>query len=280
MAGLSRDVGDRVVEGFLAPSDTAAMVTATATAQPLITLAQVGLRFGAVLAVADVSMALRAGERVALLGPSGCGKSSVLRLMSGLLPPSSGHVTPSPLPAVAAVFQQATLMPWASVIDNVALPLRLAGTAAAKARASAASMIDRVGLQAFAHAYPHELSGGMQMRAALARALVTDPALLLLDEPFGALDEITRVQLGRELLAWCAARPGLATLLVTHSVFEAVALADRVLVMSPRPGRIVAELPVAPRRGPGEWTQQDAYFGVVRDAQAALALAMAEAATP
>jgi NitT/TauT family transport system ATP-binding protein len=249
---------------------------------PVAALVGVGLRFATgVQALNGVSLTLQPGERVALLGPSGCGKSSVLRVLAGLLAPTSGQVLPPQPPPLGCVFQQATLLPWATVLDNVALPLRLQGRSASQAQAQARPLIERVGLAGFAAALPHELSGGMQMRAALARALVTDPALLLLDEPFGALDEITREQLGRELLAWCAARPALAVLLVTHSVFEAVALADRVLVMSPRPGRIVATLDVASTRlahPSGAWPQQDAYFALVRQVQAALAQAMEPAA--
>ncbi|MBB5205156.1 NitT/TauT family transport system ATP-binding protein [Inhella inkyongensis] len=232
------------------------------------------LRFGALPVLEGFSMDLAAGERVALLGPSGCGKSSVLRLVGGLLAPSGGRIAGLPL-RTASVFQQATLMPWATVRDNVALPLRLAGQTAATARAQAAGLLQRVGLQGFADALPHTLSGGMQMRAALARAWVTDPELLLLDEPFGALDEQSREQLGQELLSWCAARPALACILVTHSVFEAVALADRVLVLSPRPARVLLEIDVRAIRElahqqAANWTEQDAYFALVRQAQQAL----------
>jgi NitT/TauT family transport system ATP-binding protein len=136
----------------------------------------------------------------------------------------------------------------------------------------------RVGLAGFERAHPHELSGGMQMRAALARAMVTEPEALLLDEPFGALDEITRERLGQELLARCAEQPALAVVLVTHSVFEAVSLADRIVILSPRPGRVLAELDVAGQRPPSGWAQSDAYFGLVRQAQEALARGMRQEA--
>jgi NitT/TauT family transport system ATP-binding protein len=240
----------------------------------LARLQGVGLRFeGGTQALAGLSLTLQAGERLALLGPSGCGKSSVLRLLAGLLATSEGRVEVAS-ERRALVFQQATLMPWASVLDNVALPLRLAGRPQAEAQAAASAQLAAVGLQGFERALPHELSGGMAMRAALARALVTAPELLLLDEPFGALDEISREQLGRQLLTLHAASPGMGLLLVTHSVFEAVALADRMLVMSARPGRVVAEIAVAAQRaaaGSADWAQQDAYFQLVRQAQLALA---------
>lgn len=241
----------------------------------LASLAGVDLRFaGGLQALQGLSLTLHAGERVALLGPSGCGKSSVLRLLAGLLEPTAGQVETA-TERCALVFQQATLMPWASVLDNVALPLRLQGRSAPDARAAAAAQLAAVGLQDFQQALPHELSGGMAMRAALARALVTAPDLLLLDEPFGALDEISREQLGAQLLALHAKQSRMGMLLVTHSVFEAVALADRVLVMSPRPGRVLAELDVASSRTPDHWTQQDAYFQLVRQAQTALAQGLA-----
>lgn len=245
-------------------------------------LSGVDLRFGGgTLALHQLGLTLHAGERLALLGPSGCGKSSALRLVAGLLRPTQGDVTVAPGQQTACVFQQATLMPWANGVDNVALPLRLAGVAKAAARTAAHAALDHVGLPAdAAAALPHELSGGMAMRVALARALVTAPTLLLLDEPFGALDEISREQLGRQLLVLHAAQPGMALLLVTHSVFEAVALADRVLVMSPRPGRVVAELDIAARRSAHDWTQQDAYFDLVRDAQRALAQGLGASAAP
>jgi NitT/TauT family transport system ATP-binding protein len=237
----------------------------------MLTLTDVGLRFASgTQALQGLNLALKAGERVALLGPSGCGKSSVLRLLGGLLQPSSGSLQMPAGLRLGSVFQQATLLPWATVLDNIALPLRLQGQSRQKARAHAEPLLARVGLQGFGKALPHELSGGMQMRAALARALVQEPDLLLLDEPFGALDEITREQLGRELLQWHAARPQLALLLVTHSVFEAVALADRVLVMGPRPGRVIGELVLPTERG-ADWSTQDSYFALVRDAQRLLA---------
>lgn len=234
--------------------------------EPLIDVQTLGLRFGAVQALHDCSLLLRPGERVALLGPSGCGKSSVLRLLAGLLQPSSGQLRRRDGLKLGCVFQQPRLLPWASVQDNVALPLRLAG----QPLDAVTPLLAQVGLQGFERALPHALSGGMQMRAALARALVTTPELLLLDEPFAALDDITRQRLGAALLDWQAARPGLALLLVTHNVFEAVALADRVLVMSARPGRVILEIDVKAQRSASDWPLQDAYFALVREARLAL----------
>ncbi|MFL6663338.1 MAG: ABC transporter ATP-binding protein [Rhizobacter sp.] len=214
---------------------------------PLISLDRVDKRFAnGVQALQGVQLTVDSGEFVALVGPSGCGKSTVLRLVAGLDRPSGG-VLASPGAAggadTAFVFQEPTLMPWATVFDNVWLPLRLAGVARAAAAERIGGVLDTVGLRDFARAYPAELSGGMKMRASIARALVTRPRVLLMDEPFAALDEITRGQLNDDLLRWWQAER-LTTLFVTHSVFEAVFLAQRVLVMSPRPGRIVAEVRV------------------------------------
>jgi NitT/TauT family transport system ATP-binding protein len=214
---------------------------------PVIALEHVEKRFASgLLALNDVSLQVDDGEFVALLGPSGCGKSTVLRLAAGLEPASAGRVhSPAVSAPVAAdtayVFQDATLMPWASVFDNVWLPLRLAGVPRAQAAARIAAALQAVGLAEFAQAFPAELSGGMKMRASIARALVTQPRVLLMDEPFAALDEFTRQKLNDDLLHWWRARP-LALLFVTHSVFEAVFLSQRVLVMGARPGRVLAEV--------------------------------------
>ncbi|MGY4827451.1 ABC transporter ATP-binding protein [Sphaerotilaceae bacterium SBD11-9] len=214
---------------------------------PAIALDHVDKRFASgLLALSDVSLQVGASEFVALLGPSGCGKSTVLRLAAGLEQPSRGHISAPALSAPAAadtayVFQDATLMPWASVFDNVWLPLRLAGVSRAQAGTRIEAALQSVGLAGFAQAFPTELSGGMKMRASIARALVTQPRVLLMDEPFAALDEFTRQKLNGDLLHWWQARP-LAVLFVTHSVFEAAFLSQRVLVMGARPGRVVAEV--------------------------------------
>jgi len=231
--------------------------------EAVVELAGVAKRFdGGVQALADVSLRVAPGEFVTLLGPSGCGKSTVLRLAAGLDRASAGRIDSPALRSTTAetafVFQDATLMPWASVADNVWLPLRLNGQSRAQAAPGIAGALATVGLTEFADAYPSQLSGGMKMRVSIARALVTQPRLLLMDEPFAALDEITRQRLNADLLAaWATQR--FATLFVTHSVYEAVFLSQRVLVMSARPGRIVAELAIAApaprdasfRRSPG-----------------------------
>jgi NitT/TauT family transport system ATP-binding protein len=206
-----------------------------------------------VRALERVTLGVGAGEFVSVIGPSGCGKSTLLRMVAGLLAPSSGGVRLWPDAAASAeaherrlafVFQSATLMAWADVEKNVRLPLDL-GHANARDAVHVAERVERalslVSLQDFRHAYPRQLSGGMQMRVSIARALVTEPSLLLMDEPFGALDEITRARLDRELSdLW--AREALTILFVTHSIYEAVFLSTRVFVMSPRPGRIVGEV--------------------------------------
>jgi len=216
---------------------------------PVIALEHIEKRFDSgLLALNDVSLQVDATEFVSLLGPSGCGKSTVLRLAAGLETASAGQVNSPALSTQAVadtafVFQDATLMPWASVFDNVWLPLRLAGVPRAQATERIHAALQSVGLKDFAQAFPSELSGGMKMRASIARALVTQPRVLLMDEPFAALDEFTRQKLNDDLLHWWQARP-LAVLFVTHSVFEAVYLSQRVLVMGVRPGRVIAEVAI------------------------------------
>ncbi|RMH71926.1 MAG: ABC transporter ATP-binding protein [Gemmatimonadetes bacterium] len=201
-------------------------------------------------ALRDVNLCLKKGEFVSIVGPSGCGKSTLLRLVAGLLEPTSGvlHVDGvTPLQArrekqeVAFVFQEANLLKWRTVRGNIRLPLELRGIPSKQATGQIDTVLNLVGLQDFADSLPRHLSGGMKMRVSLARALVTQPDLLLLDEPFGALDEITRQRLNEELLAlwehhrWTA-------LFVTHNVFEAVFLSQRIVVMSSRPGSVVADI--------------------------------------
>jgi NitT/TauT family transport system ATP-binding protein len=196
-------------------------------------------------------MTLRPGEFVSLLGPSGCGKSTVLRLIAGLTSPSHGIVRRAweasgeqkPGSPLGCVFQEPTLLPWATAWKNAYLPLRLQGVRKASAKAQVDDALDLVGLSDFADAYPRELSGGMKMRTSVARALVTRPQLLMLDEPFAALDEITRNRLNDDLLSLWRQRQWTG-LFITHSVFESVYLSTRVLVMSPRPGRICTEIPI------------------------------------
>lgn len=211
-----------------------------------------------VKALASISFEVADCEFVALVGSSGCGKSTLLRLVGGLLTPDEGEVlldgaaVTGPRPEIGFVFQAANLMPWRAVLDNIALPLDVLGAAAgvgaarmtrAEARREARRLSDLVGLQGFEQAYPRQLSGGMQQRVVLARALIHRPRLLLLDEPFGALDALTRERMNFELLrVWQLRRA--TVILVTHSISEAVFLADRVMVMGPRPGHIVAAIPI------------------------------------
>ena len=197
-------------------------------------------------ALAGLDLVLEEGSFTALVGPSGCGKSTTLRIAAGLLAPSAGEVVRARPPApgaLAMVFQDPVLLPWADVLGNVALPLRLLGVPRGERERRALDALRLVGLDGVLHLHPDELSGGMRMRVSVARALATDPRLLLMDEPFGALDEITRFALDAELARLWAHRR-FTVLFVTHSVYEAVFLAERVLVMSPRPGRIVAEIRV------------------------------------
>jgi ABC-type nitrate/sulfonate/bicarbonate transport system ATPase subunit len=214
---------------------------------------------------------------VAIVGPNGSGKSTLLRVISGLLAPEQGSVLVfgrpvlSVDPGVGLVFQEPRLLPWRDVLANVAFPLELAGVDRDEREERARDVLALTGIDEFTAALPSQLSGGMAQRAALARALVTDPAVLLLDEPFSALDALTRERLDAELLSlW--ARTGSSILLVTHSISEAVFLADRVLVMSPRPGRIVSEIAVEVARRRERSGSDTAGFSAVADeVRAALA---------
>jgi len=219
----------------------------SAAAPALVRLRAVRRRFAnGLLALDGLDLDVREREFLAILGPSGCGKSTALRLVAGLDRPSEGSVdwaTARTEGDIGFVFQEPTLLPWACVADNVRLPLTLRRMAPGEADSRVAEALERVGLAEFGRAYPRELSGGMKMRASIARALVTRPRLLLMDEPFAALDEITRFRLNDDLLAlW--REFGWTVVFVTHSVFEAVYLAQRVAVMTARPGRIAGELAV------------------------------------
>jgi NitT/TauT family transport system ATP-binding protein len=246
----------------------------------LLVLRGVGKRYATgTLAVQGIDLAVAEGDFLALLGPSGCGKSTLLRLIARLAAPSEGRIDwPGGRPGprdIGFVFQEPTLMPWATALANVALPLRLAGIPRREAAERAAESLARVELRGFEQAYPRALSGGMRMRVSIARALVTRPRLLLMDEPFAALDEITRHRLNNDLLAlWEAAR--FTVIFVTHSVFESVYLARRIAVMAPRPGRIHAELGVSAPAPRGEAFRTSAdYAAQCRAVSAALGEAMA-----
>jgi NitT/TauT family transport system ATP-binding protein len=205
---------------------------------------------GRVVAIDDVSFDLAEGEFLAVIGPSGCGKTTLLRILAGLLPISAGRVTlqgqplSGPSAGIGVVFQEPVLMPWRNVFQNVILPLELTGKLDAAAEARANDLIDLVGLADFRKRHIWELSGGMQQRVSIARALVADPLLLLMDEPFGALDSMTREQMNIELQRICATT-GKTTVLVTHNLIEAVFLADRVLVLTPRPASVRDLIPIA-----------------------------------
>ena len=204
----------------------------------------VGVRFPTgVQALDRLDLEIERGEFLSLLGPSGCGKSTALRLAAGLAQPTTGRMQRAPDMRLGFVFQEPTLMPWATVFDNVRLPLRLQGRSAASVRDEVMQVLDLVGLTEFAAAFPRELSGGMRMRVSIARALATRPNLLLLDEPFAALDEITRGRLDDDLRRiW--REQSLTVVFVTHSVYEAVYLSSRIAVFSGRPGRIVESIDI------------------------------------
>ncbi|HEY8491872.1 MAG TPA: ABC transporter ATP-binding protein [Dehalococcoidia bacterium] len=250
-----------------------APATVPAAGQPVVDVRNVGKVYqNGTLALSDVTLQLHAGEFVTLLGPSGCGKSTVLRIVAGLGKPSSGSVAVDGQEPEAArrrghemafVFQDPTLLPWLTVRKNTELPLKLRGVGRKERERLASSAIRLVGLTGFEQAYPRELSGGMKMRVSIARALAQEPKVLLMDEPFGALDEITRQRLNEDLLdMWQAAQ--WTVLFVTHNVFEAAYLSTRIVVMSSRPGRIVADIPVdAPYPRPPEFRSSPGFGALV-----------------
>jgi NitT/TauT family transport system ATP-binding protein len=258
------------------------MMQAVCASRPLVRLARIAKSFASgVEALADLDLEIGEHEFVSLLGPSGCGKSTALRLIAGLGEPTAGAIDWPGRPGgqtpgeIGYVFQEPTLMPWASVFDNVWLPLRLRGASRAEAAGRVGESLERVGLTGFEKAYPRELSGGMKMRASIARALVTRPRILLMDEPFAALDEITRLKLNNDLLelwrtqAW-------TVVFVTHSVYESVYLSTRIVVMAPRPGRIFTEHRVdAPAPRPADFRTSPAYNEHCRQVSRSLELAMA-----
>jgi NitT/TauT family transport system ATP-binding protein len=215
---------------------------------PLLTLNNLAKRYGnGTVALDNMNLAVGQHEFVSFLGPSGCGKSTALKMIAGLSPISGGSIAwedeDAGGPKISFVFQEPTLMPWATVFDNVWLPLRLAGLSREAVRGDIEAALATVGLSQFAQVYPRELSGGMKMRVSIARAMITRPRLLLMDEPFAALDEMTRVKLNNDTLALWAVHQFTA-IFVTHSVYEAVYLSNRIVVMAARPGRVVAEIAV------------------------------------
>jgi NitT/TauT family transport system ATP-binding protein len=248
---------------------------------PIVALRGVGKTFPTgTAALAGLDLDVREGEFLSLLGPSGCGKSTALRIVAGLTEPTQGAVEWTATAKtenenrLGFVFQEPTLMPWANVSNNVLLPLKLKGVAPDAAAKRVEAALDRVGLQKFGAAYPRELSGGMRMRVSIARALVTEPELLLMDEPFAALDEITRFKLNNDLLqVWQALRT--TVVFITHSVFESVYLSSRIVVMAARPGRVFTELAIdAPYPRDQTFRTSADYAALCRSTSDALAQAM------
>ncbi len=252
----------------------------------LLELQRVNKRYdNGTLALQDVDLGISERQFVSLLGPSGCGKSTALKIMAVLLPLSSGSMkwnqqtvrselvegleastssartNPSHAKDISFVFQEPTLMPWAIVFDNVWLPLRLKGMSKDQARPQVEDALAKVGLSQFAHVYPRELSGGMKMRVSIARAMVTEPRLLLMDEPFAALDEMTRFKLNNDTLALWQAKQ-FTTVFVTHSVYESVYLSNRIIIMAARPGRVIADIAIDE-----SYPRSDAFRNTERYAQ-------------
>ncbi len=237
---------------------------------------QYASRQGPLAAIEDVSFEVATGEFLCVVGPSGCGKTTLLRLLSGLLLPDQGQVRLrgqplyGPCRDIGLVFQKANLMPWRTVFDNVLLPLQIQRMPPDEAEGRAGQALELVGLREFAHSYPRELSGGMEQRVAIARALTHQPAILLLDEPFGALDALTRERLNLELLrVWEISRR--TVVMVTHDIHEAVFLADRVLVLSQRPGRVAAVVPITlPRPRPSSLLYSEAFNALAYEVRQAI----------
>lgn len=275
---------DTGTQQFAAPSNVRPDAD---TPKPIVSLSGVSKTFdNGTTALKDFSLDIGKGEFVSLLGPSGCGKSTALRIITGLADPTAGDVLwPHEMAKdsdheLSFVFQEPTLMPWATVFGNVFLPLRLKGYSKSTARDAVMEALAMVGLADAASSYPRELSGGMKMRVSIARALVTRPRILLMDEPFAALDEITRFKLNNDLLElW--QNFGLTVVFVTHSVFESVYLSNRIVVMAARPGRIYDDI-----RTNAAYPREDnfrtsaSYAGFCRDVSEALHKAMSASDTP
>jgi NitT/TauT family transport system ATP-binding protein len=253
----------------------------SASGQTIVSLRGVSKAFErGTVALEALNLEVREGEFVSLLGPSGCGKSTALRIIAGLSTASEGLVEwPNGAGRVGFVFQEPTLMPWANIAGNVQLPLKLARADEKLSHAAVTQSLERVGLLDFGDAFPRELSGGMKMRASIARALVTEPQLLLMDEPFAALDEITRFKLNNDLLAvWHELRR--TVIFVTHSVFESVYLSQRIMVMTPRPGRVFTEIAIdRPYPRDERFRTSSEYGGFCRQVAEALEKAMAAGGT-
>lgn len=236
---------------------------------------------GDVVALRDMTLEVREGDFISLLGPSGCGKSTALRLIADLIHPTRGSIRWAREKRhgdLSVVLQEATLMPWATVADNVWLPFRLQGRSRAASKDAIAEALALVGLESFHDAYPRELSGGMKMRVSIARAMVTHPRLILMDEPFAALDEITRFKLNNDLLQ-LKEKIGCTVIFVTHSVFESVFLSDRIVIMAARPGRVIEEIAVnEPYPRAEVFRTSEAYVSQCRAASDALKRAMGELA--
>lgn len=247
---------------------------------PVLRMAGINKTFGRdVVALDGMTLSVNHGDFISLLGPSGCGKSTALRLISGLISPTAGRIEwagGQSQDDLGIVFQEPTLMPWATVVENVYLPFRLRRQPYGSVKDEILEVLRLVGLEQFQNAYPRELSGGMKMRVSIARAMATHPRLILMDEPFAALDEITRHKLNNDLLE-LKAKIGCTVIFVTHSVWESVFLSDRIIVMAARPGRVIEELHVdAPYPRGEEFRTSAEYAGYCRATSDALHRAMGD----